>query len=184
MSRPQEDGIIRFGDHISLKHVTTGRFLSSKGDEHYETGSQQQKVFAFDQHLGDESTWIVLPPRETDEEPGYEVGFEDEIRLKHIPTRANLHSHEVESPASGQQEVSCFGNDDESDENDVWKVLQFDEDDEQYDDFWRVNQPVIIRHVQTGKLLHSHDVVLAGGENEVSAYEGTDDNDKWAVSFD
>lgn len=50
--------------------------------------------------------------------------------------------------------------------------------------FWRVNQPVIIRHVQTGKLLHSHDVALSGGENEVSAFEGTDDNDKWAVSFD
>ncbi|KAG1081207.1 hypothetical protein G6F42_023029 [Rhizopus arrhizus] len=50
--------------------------------------------------------------------------------------------------------------------------------------FWRVNQPVIIRHVQTGKLLHSHDIALSGGENEVSAFEGTDDNDKWAVSFD
>ncbi|KAI8645982.1 MIR motif-containing protein [Parasitella parasitica] len=184
MSRPQEDGIIRFGDHISLKHVTTNRFLSSRGGEHYAGGSQQQKVFSSATLLGDETSWIVLPPQETDEEPGYEVGFEDKIRLKHIPTRANLHSHVVESPTSGQQEVSCFGNDNESDENDVWEVLQFDEDDEQYDDFWRVDQPVIIRHVQTGKLLHSHDVHLSDDENEVSAFEGTDDNSKWTVSFD
>ncbi|CEP19426.1 hypothetical protein [Parasitella parasitica] len=184
MSRPQEDGIIRFGNHVSLKHVTTNRFLSSKNGEHYESGSQQQKVFSSADLLGDDSTWIVIPPIKSKEEPGYEVGFEDKIRLKHIPTRANLHSHEVKSPASDQQEVSCFGNDEESDENDVWEVLQFDEDDEQYDDFWRVGQPVIIRHVQTGKYLHSHDLSLSGDENEVSCFESNDENNKWAVSFE
>jgi dolichyl-phosphate-mannose--protein O-mannosyl transferase len=52
-----------------------------------------------------------------------------------------LHSHDVQSPVSGQQEVSCFGDDQNSDENDVWEVLQFDEDDEQYDDVSLHNFP-------------------------------------------
>ncbi|KAI7907936.1 MIR motif-containing protein [Cokeromyces recurvatus] len=184
MSRPQEDGIIRFGDHISLKHVFTGRYLTSRADQFYESGSNQQKVFTIEDYPGEDGTFIVIPPKVTEEEPGYEVGFEDEIRLKHVPTRANLHSHDIISPVSGQQEVSCFGNDEYSDEGDVWKVLQYDEDDEQYDDFWRVGQPVVLQHVATGKLLHSHDIALADGENEVTGFDGRDDNDKWAVSFD
>lgn len=81
--------------------------------------------------------------------------------------------------------MSLFGDDENTDENDVWEVLQYDEDDEQYDDFWRIDQPVVLRHVATGKLLHSHGIELNGnGQNEVTGYEGRDDNDKWAVSFD
>lgn len=143
-----------------------------------------RQVFTVEGYPNEESTWIVIPPKVTEEESGYEVGFEDEIRLKHVTDRANLHSHEVESPVSGQQEVSCFGDDENSDENDLWRVEQYDQDDEQYDDFWRVNQPVILRHVATGKLLHSHGIELAGGRNEVTTYDNQDENDQWAVAFD
>ncbi|KAI8984303.1 MIR motif-containing protein [Mycotypha africana] len=181
MSAPQEDGIIRFGDMITLKHVATNRVLNSTGGQQYEGGSNQQKVFTTEGSSGEESQWIVLPPPVTEEEPGYEVGFEDKFRLVHVATRAHLHSHNIESPVTGQQEVSCFGNDEQSDENDIWQVLQYDEDDEQYDNFWRVNQPVIIKHVETGNLLHSHDIVLTEGQNEVTAYGGKDENDQWAA---
>ncbi|KAG2233152.1 MIR motif-containing protein [Thamnidium elegans] len=183
MSRPQHDGIVRFGNHISLKHVSTGRYLASV-EETYNGGSFQQKVFTEEGSPSEQSTWIVIPPVITDEEAGYEVGFEDKIRLKRVTDRSNLHSHEVVSPVSGQQEVSCFGDDENTDENDIWIVEQYDQDDEQYDDFWRVDQPVIIRHATTGKLLHSHDIALEEGKNEVTAYQGTDNNDKWSVSFD
>ncbi|KAG1337626.1 hypothetical protein G6F62_005841 [Rhizopus arrhizus] len=180
--RPKEDNIIRYGDHISLKHIGTNRYLASK-PETYNGGSFQQKIFTSEGSPSDESTWIVLPPVVTEEEPGYEVGWDDPVRLKHLTTRVNLHSHEIQSPVSGQQEVTGFGNDDTTDENDVWKVQQFDEDDDQYDDFWRVGQPFILRHTKTSKLLHSHDVVLEEEANEVSGFEGTDNNDKWVVSF-
>lgn len=76
-----------------------------------------------------QSTWIVLPPPVSEEEPGYEVGWDDQVRLKHVPSRGNLHSHELQSPVSGQQEVSCFGNDESSDDNDVWVVERFNEDE-------------------------------------------------------
>ena len=33
------------------------------------------------------------------------------IRLMHVSTRRNLHSHHFSSPLSHNQEVSCFGDD-------------------------------------------------------------------------
>ncbi|CAO3684111.1 unnamed protein product [Rhizopus stolonifer] len=179
---PRDDGIIRYGDHIALKHASTSRFLSSK-PEGYGSGSYQQKIFTVES-FEHESSWLVLPPVETEEEPGYEVGWEDPVRLKHISTRVNLHSHVIQSPVTGQQEVSGFGNDEETDENDVWEVLQFDEDDEQYDDFWRVGQPFALRHKETGNILHSHEILLEEGAHEVTACEGREENDMWVVSFD
>ncbi|KAI9364114.1 MIR motif-containing protein [Pilaira anomala] len=182
MSQPQ-DGIVRFGNHISLKHVATGRYLASI-EETYDGGSFQQKVFTVEGSPSEQSTWIVIPPTITDEEAGYEVGFEDEIRLKRVTDRSNLHSHEVVSPVSGQQEVSCFGDDENTDENDMWRLEQFDNDEESEDHLWHVGQPVIIRHVATGKLLHSHEMVLADDQYEVTAFDGPDENDKWVVCFD
>ncbi|KAI8343807.1 MIR motif-containing protein [Choanephora cucurbitarum] len=184
MSRPQEDGIVRFGNHISLKHVSTGRFLTSVQGQGYESGSGQQSTFATEGIQGDDSTWIVIPPVVTEEEAGYEVGFQDKVRLKHVATRSNLHSHEIESPVSGQQEVSCFGDDENTDDNDLWEVLQYDEDDERYDDFWRVDIPVMLRHVATGKYLHSHEIGFNDQGNEVTSFDQHDENNQWAVSFD
>lgn len=35
---------------------------------------------------------------------GYEVGFDDEVRLRHVPSGGHLHSHpEIPSPVTGQQ---------------------------------------------------------------------------------
>ncbi|KAI9007898.1 MIR motif-containing protein [Phycomyces nitens] len=182
MSRPQEDGIVRYGDHVSLKHVMTGRFLTSEED-FYEGGSGQQKIFAGGWEAQESSTWIVIPPIETEEERGYEVGWDDLVRLKHVPTRANLHSHEIPSPVTEQQEVSCFGNDGESDNNDLWRVKKFYEDGEDYDDFWRVDQPFVLQHVETGNVLHSHEHAFGEDSNEVTAYpEGDDENNKWIVA--
>ncbi|KAG0750527.1 hypothetical protein G6F57_000985 [Rhizopus arrhizus] len=181
--RPQHDGIIRYGDHVSLKHVATNRYLTSRPGS-YDGGSYQQKIFTVECSPEEESTWIVLPPAETEEEPGYEVGWDDPVRLKHVPTRVNLHTHGIQSPVSGQQEVSGFGDDETSDENDVWKVQQYNEDDEQYDDFWRVGQPFVLRHVETDRLLHSHEMLLEEGANEVTGYEENDENSMWVVTFD
>ncbi|KAI7861909.1 MIR motif-containing protein [Spinellus fusiger] len=131
--RPQEDGIVRYGDHVSLKHVMTGRLLTS-ADERYIGGSNQQKVFAGDWSPTEYSTWIVMPTLNSDEEPGYEVGWDDLVRLKHCGTRRNLHSHGLPSPITEQQEVSCFGSDYESDINDIWRVTRFYGEEEESED--------------------------------------------------
>ncbi|KAI8377651.1 MIR motif-containing protein [Radiomyces spectabilis] len=175
-----KDDIVRYGDHIYLKHCATGRLLSSN-DEAYEGGSGQQMVFASDDGDENVSVWKILTPSGSEERPGYEVGYDDILRLKHLGTGRHLHSHEIESPITGQQEVSGFGNDDESDDNDLWVLERLGEGDE--DSLWHVDTPVILRHAQTRNTLHSHNEAYDDEKNEVTAYGAeSDENDAWVAT--
>ena len=46
-----------------------------------------------------------------------------QIRLEHLTTSRNLHSHHFSSPLSNSQEVSAFGDDGDGDTGDVWSVV-------------------------------------------------------------
>ena len=46
----------------------------------------------------------------------------DLIRLEHLETFKNLHSHQVQSPISRRNEVSAFGDEGEGDVSDNWKL--------------------------------------------------------------
>ena len=46
-----------------------------------------------------------------------------QIRLEHLTTSRNLHSHHFSSPLSNSQEVSAFGDDGDGDTGDVWTVV-------------------------------------------------------------
>ena len=46
----------------------------------------------------------------------------DLIRLEHLETHRNLHSHNVQSPLTRRNEVSAFGEDGEGDPMDNWKI--------------------------------------------------------------
>eukprot|EP00966_Prymnesium_polylepis_P233412 5398454-Prymnesium_polylepis.1 len=70
-------------------------------------------------------------------------GAQGVLRLMHKETGRNLHSHEIESPVTGQQEVSCYGDDGEGDENDNWVCL------------WEGDKLKLL-HRNTDKRLHSH----------------------------
>ncbi|CEP16151.1 hypothetical protein [Parasitella parasitica] len=185
------NGPIVFGDYISLKHNMTGRYLSSVADSFYEYGSGQQKVFAGGWESTEETIFIVNPPTGTEIEGGTEVNFGDTIRLRHLVTRANLHSHSgIESPVTKQQEVTCYGDDDTSDANDEWIVEQWTFDENENEDFeledptWYTGRSFFLRHKETGLTLHSHDEHLTGEQNEVTCYgNGPEENDRWRVVF-
>jgi hypothetical protein len=102
-----------------LRHVATGRYISTDGTG-YEGGSGQQSVFASESN---NTTWQVLHASCSDERNGYEVGWDDEVLFRPLDfPNHRLHSSPgVESPGSAQQEVSCF---EENDENDAWKVVK------------------------------------------------------------
>ena len=53
---------------------------------------------------------------------GSPVKCGDIIRLEHMETQKNLHSHNVRSPLSGKNEVSGFGDEGEGDNGDDWKI--------------------------------------------------------------
>lgn len=77
---------------------------------------------------------------------GSPVNCGQEIRLEHITTNRNLHSHHFGSPLSNAQEVSAFGDDGEGDSGDVWTVVC-------EGDFWQRAEPIMFKHVATGVFL-------------------------------
>lgn len=66
------------------------------------------------------------------------------IRLEHMATKKNLHSHLFTSPLSDQQEISAFGDDGEGDSGDNWVVICDGE-------FWDKQDSIMLRHVDTDK---------------------------------
>ncbi len=68
------------------------------------------------------------------------------IRLFHVTTKRNLHSHNFDSPLSHNQEVSAYGDEGVSDEGDLWKVVCTSQND-----YWLRKDSVRFQHVATGK---------------------------------
>jgi dolichyl-phosphate-mannose--protein O-mannosyl transferase len=69
------------------------------------------------------------------------------IRLTHLRTKTNLHSHGVKSPLSKQQEVTGYGQGDgKGDAGDNWMV-------ECTADVWKRSTFVRLKHVDTGAYL-------------------------------
>lgn len=66
----------------------------------------------------------------------------DVIRLQHLATNKNLHSHHFSSPLSGNQEISCYGEEGVGDSGDHWKVICSD-------DFWLRSNTVKFFHIDT-----------------------------------
>lgn len=88
----------------------------------------------------------------------------DFIRLEHVATGKNLHSHNIQSPLSHRNEVSGFGDDGEGDPSDNWQIECFNTNTGEIDTgtgAYVTGQTLIqLRHVDTLKLLvcdHSHE---------------------------
>ena len=120
------DPEVAFGSKLTLKNVGYGGGLLHSHVQTYPVGSGQQQVTCY--HYKDENNdWIILPRWD---EPPYnpegEIRFlqdGDVIRLNHVPTTRNLHSHTVPAPVTKlNHEVSCYGNATVGDEKDYWVV--------------------------------------------------------------
>jgi len=68
------------------------------------------------------------------------------VRLEHVNTGKNLHSHHFKAPLSGNQEVSGYGDAGNGDTGDNWEILC--DAGEQY---WRRGNIVQFKHQDTGK---------------------------------
>ncbi|CAB4424636.1 unnamed protein product [Rhizophagus irregularis] len=172
---------VRYGSKIALKHVVTGRFLSSK-DIRYDTGSKQYMVYCSNWQ-SDKRTdfWIVIPPHKQYCKPGNPVAVNSIIELKHQQTSRNLHSHGgIESPITKQQEVTCYSG---TDNNNNWQ-LQRHSTTNKYDNsgYWMIGDTISLRHVNTKKLLSSHDFLFDDGNQEVTCHSyGHEENNKWCI---
>ncbi|KAJ9549116.1 hypothetical protein OSB04_021659 [Centaurea solstitialis] len=155
---------VSYGSVIKLMHEKT-KFRLHSHSVPYGSGSGQQSVTCFPRVDDSNSYWIVRPVPETSARQGDSIETGTVIRLQHMRTRKWLHSHLHASPISGNLEVSCFGNDGNSDTGDHWRL-----EIEGSGKTWKQDQKIRLHHVETGGYLHSHDKKyngVAGGQQEV-----------------
>ncbi|XP_051888063.1 stromal cell-derived factor 2-like protein 1 [Pristis pectinata] len=91
-------------------------------DVKYGSGSGQQSVTGVSASDDSNSYWTVRGKPGQGCQRGIPIKCGQSIRLTHVNTGRNLHSHHFVSPLSGNQEVSAFGENGEGDDLDVWTV--------------------------------------------------------------
>jgi len=171
--------IVSYRTTIRLKHFLTNTALHSHpiNYSHLHSSGQQQ-ITAFVENNSDDY-WVVKGEHGRNEydKIGNPVKDKDVIRLEHVNTRKNLHSHlDYPSPLSNQQEVSGFGNDGIGNTDDNWRI------DIEGGGIWTENKRVRLIHITTNCSLHSHRIAkseLTSNQQEVTAYSGRDENDFW-----
>ena len=169
---------LAYGMQLKLQHKGTGRRLHSHGS-HYPGGSKQQQVTGF--YGDDDNDWWRIKAAHGAAEPaaGTHVMDYDVIRLQHVATGRNLHSHSIASPVTNQQEVSAFGAGGHGDTNCNWRV-RLGQDD---------HGAIRLHHLNTGRgadhhYLHSHGRMLPWWERrqgEVTVFGGKNRDDLWRV---
>ncbi|OCH88812.1 glycosyltransferase family 39 protein [Obba rivulosa] len=122
---------VAIGSKVTLKNMGWGGGLLHSHVQTFPVGSEQQQVTCY--HYKDENNeWLILPRWD---EPEYDphgpmkfVADGDVIRLRHVPTTRNLHSHLIPAPITKlNNEVSCYGNATIGDHHDYWVVEVVDD---------------------------------------------------------
>ncbi|KAJ2874438.1 hypothetical protein GGH93_002402 [Coemansia aciculifera] len=172
------DTVIKIGTVLALKHLATGRLLRSDRSHSTASGSNQQLVYASRRNPADDDWWQVLPANQDVPVPGSIVSYGTQIRLRHINTGRHLHSHF--GFTAGQNEVTAYGDQTLSDENDHWVVERWG--DGGYAQTWRSTDAVVLRHYVSGMAMRSQDLMLRDDVQYVTCHgRGDEENDKWRV---
>jgi hypothetical protein len=168
---PADRTAVRYGSTIKVSHLWTGRTLQSHALNYGHSGSSgQQQVTAFE-GADDNDLWRPKGPHGQPEnyKAGQPIRHGDVIRLQHVLTGRNLHSHsEHPSPVTKQQEVTCFGSNGIGDGNDNWRV------EVEGGGEWVADRRVRLIHQATNHALHSHlghsHLQWTAGQQEVTAF--------------
>eukprot|EP00890_Picochlorum_soloecismus_P005445 jgi/Picsp_1/5901/NSC_03258-R1_stromal cell-derived factor 2 precursor len=148
--------LVTCGSVLKLKNEKSKHLLHSL-DVNYGSGSGQQAVIGTPTEDSAESMWLVRGPvvkpgnKAVHCPQGTPIAKNMPIRLQHMGTKKWLHSHLFSSPLSNQQEVSCFGSDQQSDTGDVW-IVEWDGGEK----FWEQDMGVKLKHKDTGAYLSNH----------------------------
>eukprot|EP01133_Synstelium_polycarpum_P014573 gene14573-17227_t len=171
---------VTYGSIIKLAHLSSKFRLHSHKVSYGSGGggSGQQSVTGFPDNDDSNSFWVVKAAHGTQLPQGTLVKKGDLIRLTHLNTKKNLHSHLSVSPLTKNNEVSCFGDNGEGDSGDNWKVETIDGSD-----VWMRGAPVRFYHIDTKAYLHGspnakyqHPIP---GQIEVSGYSKKENDNRW-----
>ncbi|KAF8800036.1 dolichyl-phosphate-mannose-protein mannosyltransferase [Phlegmacium glaucopus] len=122
---------VAYGSKLTLKNMGWGGGLLHSHVQTFPVGSNQQQVTCY--HYKDDNNKFTILPRW--DEPPYNPNDAmrflrngDVVRLNHVPTTRNLHSHTVLAPVTKlNYEVSCYGNETVGDKHDYWKIEVVDD---------------------------------------------------------
>ncbi|XP_077149540.1 stromal cell-derived factor 2-like protein 1 [Ranitomeya variabilis] len=144
-------------------------------DVKYGSGSGQQSVTGVETSDDANSYWRIRGKKDGDCTRGEPIKCGETIRLTHVNTGKNLHSHHFSSPLSNNQEVSAFGDNGEGDDLDTWTV-------QCSDSLWEREDTVRFKHVGTSVYLtvtgeqYSHPI---RGQREVHGITSANANNYW-----
>ncbi|CAE7561804.1 Sdf2 [Symbiodinium microadriaticum] len=142
-----EDQVVSCGSAVKLLNVQSNHHLHSHGIA-YGSGSGQQSVTAHGSVDDQGSLWLLTEGEGSPLcEAGTPIKCGSRIRLRHMSTGKNLHSHMFKSPLSGNFEVSGFGENGHGDTGDNWEVQC------RKGPYWLRGEHVQLKHVDTGKYL-------------------------------
>ncbi|XP_016897219.1 stromal cell-derived factor 2 isoform X2 [Cynoglossus semilaevis] len=137
--------------------------------------SGQQSVTGVTAVEDSNSYWSVRGTSDTFCQRGTPVKCGQTIRLTHVNTGRNLHSHYFSSPLSSNQEVSAFGEEGEGDHLDEWTV-------QCGGTVWKREEAVRFRHKATEALLSVTGEQYGRpihGQREVHAMSGPSQHSLW-----
>jgi hypothetical protein len=185
-SSPNSVDAVKYNLLIRLKHNATEHFLASLDRPYCHPGNSGQQMVVASLARERETLWIVKGPHPLNDNSllGQPVKHGDKIRLEHMQTTRNLHSHgDRQSPITKYQEVTAYGFNGIGDANDDWIVKI------EGGGVWEFGKEARLVHALTNKILHSHsghqDPILTAGEQEVVGYPYPpgDSNDIWLASL-
>ncbi|XP_032521086.2 protein O-mannosyl-transferase 2 [Danaus plexippus] len=116
---------LAYGAILTLKnHRTGGGYLHSHHHLYPSgVGARQQQITTYT-HKDDNNRWLVKPYDKEAVEGVVVVKSGDLVRLTHVATGRNLHSHRERAPLTTKyMQVTGYGEDGIGDANDVWKVV-------------------------------------------------------------
>ena len=143
MAKPQA---VTCGSAIKLMNSAHKIRLHSH-DVKYGSGSGQQSVTGTTGKEDVNSHWTIKGPEDKSYcKRGEPIECGQKIRLEHLTTHLNLHSHHFSSPLTNAQEVSAFGDGGSGDSGDVWTVMC-------EGDYWVRDDNMQLKHVDTGAFL-------------------------------
>ncbi|XP_068225007.1 stromal cell-derived factor 2-like [Palaemon carinicauda] len=138
-----------FCDSVPTRH--TSKYLerlyyfisfSLSHDVKYGSESGQQSVTGTPTQEDHNSNWLIKGTEKQHCKRGEPIACGQTIRMEHLPTKKNQHSHRFSSPLSDLQEISAFGDEGEGDTGDKWVIICDGES-------WGRQQTVLLRHSDT-----------------------------------
>jgi len=144
-------------------------------DVKYGSGSGQQSVTGSTSPDDHNSYWVIRGKHQDHCDRGTPVKCGDSIRLQHLATKRNLHSHLFQSPISHNQEVSAYGEEGSGDTGDNWIVKCSGK-------HWNRKDKIRFKHADTSRYLHASADQYGrpiAGQHEICAYHNEDGANLW-----